>query len=84
MTENNLARARVAALIFVMVNAVVFGVGLVTVLSIPTLSAHAFFWIPMVVLASFPLSAPLSWLVAPTMMMRFIRARHFVHARPLH
>jgi hypothetical protein len=83
MTDNTLARARVAALIFVMVNAVVFGVGLVTVLSIPALSAHAFFWIPVVVLASFPLSAPLSWLVAPTMMMLFIRASHFVHARPL-
>ena len=35
MTSDNRARLRVAALIFTMVNAVVFGVGLVTVLTTP-------------------------------------------------
>ena len=44
MTSDNRARLRVAALIFVMVNAVVFGVGLVTVLTTPELSQHAFLW----------------------------------------
>jgi len=58
-----------------MANAVVFGAGLVTVLTAPTLSQHAFFWIPAVVIASFVLSAPISWLIAPTMMQRFIQAR---------
>jgi hypothetical protein len=58
-----------------MVNAVVFGVGLIMVLLAPTLAQHAFFWIPSVVLASFVLSAPLSWMIAPLMMMRFARAR---------
>lgn len=80
MNNNTAARVRVAALVFLMVNAVVFGIGLVTVLSIPALSAHAFLWIPAVVVTSFVLAAPLSWLVAPMMMLRFIHARHFVHA----
>jgi hypothetical protein len=80
MTDNTRARARVAALIFVMVNAIVFGAGLVTVLAVPALAQHASFWIPAVVLASFVLAPPLSWLVAPWMMLRFVHASHFVHA----
>jgi hypothetical protein len=79
-SPNTVARARVAALVFSMVNAVVFGTGLVAVLCSPALSAHAFFWIPAVVAASFLLAAPLSWLIAPMMMLRFIHARHFVRA----
>ncbi|MDO9564602.1 MAG: hypothetical protein Q7J60_23520 [Bradyrhizobium sp.] len=82
MTHNTLARFQVAALVFSMISAVVFGAGIVTVLSIPALAAQASFWIPAVVLASFLLSAPLAWFVAPRMMMRFKRARQFVHARP--
>jgi hypothetical protein len=75
MTSDNRARLRVAALIFVMVNAVVFGVGLVTVLTTPDLSQHAFFWIPAVVVSSFIFSPPLAWVIAPMMMQRFIQAR---------
>ena len=76
MTSDNRARLRVAALIFAMVNAVVFGVGLVTVLATPTLSQHAFFWIPTVVVSSFVFSPPLAWVIAPMMMQRFIQARN--------
>jgi hypothetical protein len=75
MNSNNQARLRVAALIYMMVNAVVFGVGLTTVLMIPSLAQHAFFWIPAVIVTSFILSAPLAWFIAPFMMMRFILAR---------
>ena len=75
MTSDNRARLRVAALIFTMVNAVVFGVGLITVLTTPTMAQHAFFWIPAVVVSSFVFSAPLSWFIAPMMMQRFIQAR---------
>jgi uncharacterized membrane protein YiaA len=42
MTSDSRARLRVAVLIFTMVNAVVFGVGLVTV--IPALAQHGFFF----------------------------------------
>lgn len=75
MNSNNQARLRVAAVIFLMVNAVVFGVGLITVLMTPALAQHAFFWIPAIIVASFVVSAPLSWFIAPLMMMRFILAR---------
>ena len=76
MSSDNRARLRVAALIFLMVNAVVFGAGLITVLSTSALSQHAFFWIPVVVLSSFVLSPPLAWIIAPWMMQRFLQARH--------
>jgi hypothetical protein len=81
MTHNTLARLRVAALIFSMVNAIVFGVGMVTVLTVPALAADASFWIPAVIVASFLLSPPLAWLLAPRMMLRYMHASHFVHAR---
>jgi hypothetical protein len=58
-----------------MVNAVVFGVGLVTVLTIPALAQDGFFWIPMIVVSSFVISPPLSWFIAPMMMQRFIQSR---------
>jgi len=80
MSDNTRARARVAALIFVMVNAFVFGAGLVTVLAVPTLAEHASFWIPAVIVASFLLAPPLAWFIAPMMMLRFVHASHFVHA----
>lgn len=75
MNSNNQARLRVTALIYMMVNAVVFGVGLVSVLMTPALAQHAFFWIPAVIVTSFVLSAPLAWFIAPFMMVRFILAR---------
>ena len=75
MASDNHARLHVAALIFTMVNAVVFGAGLVTVLTTPAMAQHAFFWIPAVVVSSFVISPPLAWLIAPMMMQRFIQAR---------
>ena len=79
MDSDKQARLRVAALIYLIVNAVIFGVGLVSVLMTPTLAQHAFFWIPSVVVSSFVLSAPLSWFIAPLMMLRFVRARELHH-----
>ena len=75
MSSDNRARLGVAALIFMMVNAVVFGVGLVTVLTTPVLAQHGFFWIPAIVVGSFVISPPLSWFIAPMMMQRFIQSR---------
>ena len=73
MDSDNRARLRVAALIWCMVNAVVFGIGVILVVSVPALMTHAFFWIPVVVVSSLAISAPLSWFIAPWMMMRFRR-----------
>jgi hypothetical protein len=75
MTHDNRARLRVAALVFAMVNAVVFGIGLVTVLTTPALAQQSFFWIPVIVVSSFFISPPLSWFIAPMMMQRFIQSR---------
>jgi uncharacterized protein (DUF983 family) len=75
MDSDKQARLRIAALIYLIVNAVVFGVGLISVLMTPTLAQHAFFWIPAIIVTSFALSAPLAWFIAPSMMMRFILAR---------
>jgi len=75
MNNDSRARLRVAALIYCIVNAVVFGVGLILVVSLPALMSHAFFWIPVVVVSSFVISAPLSWFIAPWMMMRFMKVQ---------
>ena len=75
MTNDNRARLRVAMLIFTVVNAVVFGVGLVTLLTTPALAQNAFFWIRAVVVSSFRFSLPLAWFIVPMMMQRFIQAR---------
>jgi len=45
-------RIQIAALVFMMVNAVAFGIGIVPVLLIPALANHAFETVPAIVLAS--------------------------------
>lgn len=53
-----------------MINAVLFGLGAVTVLSIPALAAQAKYLIPAVVLFSFALSPFLAALVARRMRLK--------------
>jgi hypothetical protein len=57
---------RIAVLIYSMVNAVLFGAGLIFVLTLPVLSANAGFWISVVVGASLILAAPIAWWIAPS------------------
>jgi hypothetical protein len=45
MTRETMTRVRIAVLIYSMVNAVLFGAGLIFVLTLPVLSAHSGFWI---------------------------------------
>jgi hypothetical protein len=66
MDNDSRARLRVAVLIYCMVNAVIFGIGVISVLSIPAMAP------PAVVVASSVISAPLAWLIATWMMMRFL------------
>ena len=70
-------RFQIAALVFMMTNAVAFGIGIVPILMIPTFANHAFEAIPAVVLASFVISAPLSWFIAPR-----LRARYWADPTP--
>ena len=58
--------AGIAALIYPMANAVIFGSGLITVLTLPPLNANAMTWIPVIAVTSFVLAAPVAWLIAPS------------------
>jgi uncharacterized membrane protein len=68
-------RLRIAALIYSMTNAVIFGAGIIAVLNLPALSTNAYIWIPVVVIASLVLAAPFAWLIAPRLQARYDR-RH--------
>jgi hypothetical protein len=66
-------RLQIAALVFMMTNAIAFGIGIVPVLMIPALADRAFAAIPAIVIASFVVSAPLSWFIAPRLRARYWR-----------
>ena len=68
-------RARIAILIYSMANAVLFGIGIVTVLSVPSLAAHAWIGIPVVVVLSLLLAVPIAWFIAPRLRARYWRRR---------
>jgi hypothetical protein len=66
-------RDRIAMLIYSMVNAVVFGIGLIIVLNVPSFAAHLAHLsiaIPAVVLVGLVLAAPIAFLIAPRMRAR--------------
>jgi hypothetical protein len=72
---HTMTRVRIAVLIYSMVNAVLFGAGLIFVLTLPVLSADAGFWISVVVGASLILAAPIAWWIAPRLRARFGKGR---------
>lgn len=53
-----------------MINAVLFGVGTITVLSVPALEVHAKYLIPAVILLSFALAFFIASKIAPRMRLR--------------
>jgi hypothetical protein len=66
-------RVTLAAIVYPMVNAVLFGAGAAAVLTaapanLPTLLAA-------VIVASFVLAAPISWLIAPKLSLQLSRVR---------
>jgi hypothetical protein len=67
-------RVSIAALIYMMVQAVTFGVGAILVLATP-LQAEAMKLMPVVVIASSIVSVPISWFLAPRLQARFWRAK---------
>lgn len=68
------ARIQIAALLYLMVQAVTFGAGAVLVLATP-LQAEAMKLMPVVVVASAVISVPAAWLLAPRLQARFWRAK---------
>ena len=61
MTRETATRTQIAALIYSMTNGVLFGAGVILVLTLPVLSANSGFWISVVVGASFILALPIAW-----------------------
>jgi hypothetical protein len=82
MQESPLStRARIAILIYSMTNAVLFGIGIVTVLNVPSLAGHLWIGIPVVVALSLLLAAPIAWLIAPRLRARYWRRREEAEIR---
>lgn len=69
-------RGRIGLLIYGMTNAVLFGIGLILVLSIESLSKQLWIAIPIVVMASLILAWPISWLIAPRLRKPRWHRRH--------
>ena len=67
-------RVSIAALIYLMVQAVTFGVGVILVLATP-MQAEAMKLMPVAVIASSIVSVPISWFLAPRLQARFWRAK---------
>ena len=83
MTRETAIRVQIATLIYVMTNGVLFGAGIILVLTWPALSADAGFWISRVMAASFVLAAPIAWWMAPRMRARYWRRRLAAYRPPL-
>jgi hypothetical protein len=83
MTRETRTRVQIAVLIYSMVSSVLFGAGLIFVLTLPVLSADAGFWISVVVVASFILAAPIAWWIAPRLRARYSRRRTTANHAPL-
>jgi hypothetical protein len=75
MTRETGTRAGIAILIYSMASSVLFGAGLILVLSLPALSADIGFWISVVVGESLILAAPIAWWMAPRLRARYWRRR---------
>jgi len=77
MTRETKTRLAVMALVYMMVNAVLFGAGLLLVLNGESIGSHdqasASIW--SVVAASFILSAPIAWWLTPRLRARYGRPR---------
>lgn len=67
-------RLSIAVLIYMVVQAVTFGVGAILVLATP-LQAEAMKLMPVVVIASSIVSVAISWLLAPRLQARYWRAK---------
>lgn len=70
----DVVRLGIAALVFMVVQAVLFGAGTIAVLATP-LQQYAMELMPMVVMGSAILSLPTSWILAPRLRARYWRAR---------
>jgi hypothetical protein len=66
---------QIASMVFMMVQAVLFGIGMVAILA-TSLDEKAMTLIPWMIAATFFVSVPLAWMLAPRLQMRYWRQRH--------
>ncbi len=71
-------RTQISAMVFMMVQAVLFGAGVLTILLTP-LSNHAMLAMPVMIALSVVLSAIVSWQIAPRLRARYWRRRGINH-----
>ena len=67
-------RIQIAAMVYLMVQAIMFGAGIIIVLATP-LNAMAMQLIPWVVGVTALISLPISWLIAPRLRARYWREK---------
>jgi hypothetical protein len=68
-------RIYITILLSLMTCAVLFGVGAVAVLSVPTLSEQAKILLPIVIAASFVFGPIIAWFMAPRLRARYWKSR---------
>lgn len=68
-------RLQISAMVFMMVQAVLFGAGLLLILLTPSLNAHAMSTLPGMIALSLLPSALIAWTIAPRLRARYWRAR---------
>ena len=79
MSKDTKIRLALAVMVFMMLQAVVFGFGMIAVLYYPTLTEHAgFFWVPVVIATTSIISAPVSWWIAPHLRARYWGSDSFI------
>ena len=71
-------RLQIAVMVFMMVQAVLFGVGAVAILMSP-LRDQAAFYMPVMIAVTMIVAALLSWMIAPRLQMRYWRRRGVDH-----
>ena len=66
-------RFSISLLLSMMVSAVLFGIGAIAILSIPSLSEHAPILLPIVIVLSFVFAPIFSWVIAPKLRAKYSR-----------
>lgn len=68
-------RGQIALLIYMMVQAVLFGSGVVAMVMIPSWTTHQHITLPVIVVVTFLIAAPLAWFISPRLLARYERRR---------
>jgi hypothetical protein len=68
-------RLYITIMLSLMTCAVLFGIGAVAVLSVPTLNEHAKILLPIVIATSFVIGPVIAWFMAPRLRARYWKSR---------